>query len=89
MNKTYRNLHIFYSAMVGKKIVSIANEYKLSPTRIKQIVLREAKRRAPKLYDELSRVRFGGCMTLDIGQGPVMEELLLFKDQFLYGDCNG
>ena len=87
MDTTYRNLHIFHAALAGKKIISIANEYKLTSPRIKQIILREAKRRAPKLYDELSAVRFNSCRLGDNGQGPLMAELVMFKNQFLYGDA--
>jgi len=83
-----RNLMIFFAAVIEEKPLSdIAREYKISPSRVKQIVLVEAKKRAPKLYKDLSSARFNYCRVKDNGQGPSMFELKKFKDQFVYGDA--
>lgn len=84
---SYRNQHIFFAAIEGKKkSADLARCYKLSPPRIKQIVLKEAKRRAPKLYYELIAIRYYYCDKSNISHGPSIFELRKFKDIFLFGD---
>lgn len=80
-----RNILIYYAAVTGRKrLCDLARQYRLTPARVKQIVLNEAKKRAPKLFYELSAMRYYYCGGST--QGPAIFELVKFQDQFLWGD---
>lgn len=72
-----RNTLIYAAAIGGEKPADLARKYKISPTRIAQIIHRQAKRNAPKLYKELSL----GC-----GK-PRLEDFRQNADRFLHGDA--
>lgn len=81
-----RNILIFYAAISGRRrICDLARQYRITPPRVKQIILNEAKKRAPKLYGDLTAVRYDHCY-YDSSHGPTMFELTKFQDQFLWGD---
>lgn len=82
-----RNELIFYEAVAEEiRPSELGRKYGISINRIKQIILREARRRAPKLYYDLILMRYDYCQKNNLSQGPTIFELKRFKDIFLYGD---
>lgn len=80
-----RNLHIYYSIIIGNnKLKDVARLYKISTTRVRQIVLKEAQLRAPILYSELQS---GLPCIIGSSTGPMLlTHLREFADQFAYGE---
>jgi len=82
-----RNLFIYYAVIQdGRTYASLAKEHGISKSRVREIVMKIAKERAPILFNELKTLHALWCLGDSVFGYPRIFELRKFSDQFINGD---